>query len=166
MVSALITRMDRWLAANRPVYYAQLRPGVSDEALDAFERRFGLVLPEAFRALYHWRDGQRAECDEGLEGMFMLSSLERIAEAKELLDGMIGYDFEDPAWWRASWVPFLDNGNGDHLVVDLGAEDGGVPGQVCSFWHDWEDRAVRAPSVEAWLTELVAAMEAGTLSLE
>jgi hypothetical protein len=49
MVEDLIARMDRWLAANRADYYAELRPGVSDQALDAFEARFGMG-----------RNGQRA----------------------------------------------------------------------------------------------------------
>ena len=54
----LIRRADGWLQRNRPDYYAILRPGVDDAALDAYAARFGLVLPAEFRALYRWRDGQ------------------------------------------------------------------------------------------------------------
>ena len=95
----------------------------------------------------------------------MFSSLEDIAHHKELLDDLIGSDFEDPRWWRRSWVPFLENGAGDHLCVDLAAEDGGTPGQVLMCYHDWERRPVRSPSLEAWLADLVASMESGSLRL-
>ena len=77
---------------------------------------------------------------------------------------MIGFDFEDPKWWRRGWVPFLSNG-GDHLCLDLIAEDGGSPGQILTFYHDWENRAVEYPNLQAWLTELVESMENGTLEL-
>jgi cell wall assembly regulator SMI1 len=155
--------MDRWLAANRPDYYAQLQQGAEDRTLDLFEHRFELRLPREFRSLYKWRNGQRADCYACLLCNYMFSSLERITEAKGMLDGMIGKDFEEPEWWRRSWVPFLDNGNGDHLCLDLAAEDGGEPGQIIIFWHDWEDRSDKYASMEAWLAGLVRSMEEGTL---
>ena len=95
----------------------------------------------------------------------MFSGLEDFSDSKETLDGMIRFDFEDPKWWRRGWVPFLSNGGGDHLCLDLTAEDGGAPGQLLTFYHDWENRAVEYPHLEAWLTELVESMENGTLEL-
>jgi uncharacterized protein (TIGR02996 family) len=161
----LLARMDRWLAANRPDYYACLQPGVSARALNEFEERFGLTLPRSFRGLYRWRNGQPRDCFESLQDNRMFSSLEDIAETKEMLDGMIGNDFEDPEWWRRSWVPFLANGGGDHLCLDLAAEDGGEPGQLIAFWHDWEDRSVKYESLDDWLHALVESMEDGTSEL-
>jgi cell wall assembly regulator SMI1 len=122
-------------------------------------------LPGAFRQLYRWRNGHDQLHSESLVDNLMFSSLEDIAHHKELLDDLIGSDFEDPRWWRRSWVPFLENGAGDHLCVDLAAEDGGTPGQVLMFYHDWERRPVRSPSLEAWLADLVASMESGSLRL-
>lgn len=165
VVEALIGRMDRWLVANRPDYYTHLRPGVSEAQLDAFEARFALTLPAAFRQLYRWRDGHDHHESESLVHNLMFSPLQDAAQSKELLDDLIGSDFEDPRWWRRSWVPFLENGAGDHLCVDLLAEDGGTAGQVLMFYHDWEHRPIRGPSLEAWLLALVEAMESGTLQL-
>lgn len=165
MVATLIERADRWLAMNRPDYYARLQPGATDAVLDAFESHFSLRLPEAFRLFYKWRNGQDAHCNASFEDNRMFSSLEEIAETKDLLDGMIGYDFDDPRWWRRGWVPFLSNGSGDHLCLDLTAEDGGMAGQLRPFWHDWEDRSVKYASFEEWLRELVESMEQGTLEL-
>jgi cell wall assembly regulator SMI1 len=160
-----IARIDHWLAGHRPEYYAQLQPGVNDAALDAFEARFALRLPGAFRELYRWRNGQRPGYFANLEGNWMFEPLDDVSETKDLLDGMIGYDFEDPRYWRRGWVPFLHNGGGSYLCVDLAAEDGGTPGQLVEFWKADQDRPVAYPSVEAWLNGLADSMERGTLEV-
>src|SRR3954469_15156917 len=54
----LFDRLDRSLARRRKKYYRQLRPGLSEAQLDAFEAFVGYAFPERFRALYRWRDGQ------------------------------------------------------------------------------------------------------------
>lgn len=163
MASDLIPRLDRWLATNRADYYAKLRPGATPKALKAFDSRFAVKLPSEFRELYQWRNGQADNAS--LQYNLMFSSLEEIADTKEMLDGMIGSDFEDPKWWRRGWVPFLANGGGDHWCVDLTAEDGGVPGQVLVFYHDEAYRGIRFPSLDAWLRNLVESMENGSLEL-
>ena len=96
----LISRLERWLAVNRPDYLAQLQPGVTDRRLDAFEERFSVKLPALFRALYGWRNGQPNSYSAPLQYNQMLMPLEDIAETKDLLDGMIGSDFDDPRWWQ------------------------------------------------------------------
>jgi hypothetical protein len=45
------------------------------------------------------------------------------------------------------------------------AKDGGQPGQLVAFWKADEDRPIEFPSLEAWLADLVASMENGTLEL-
>jgi cell wall assembly regulator SMI1 len=161
----VLTRIDHWLAVHRPDYYAQLQPGVNGAALDAFESRFPLRLPAAFREMYEWRNGQPPDCTERLLGNWTFEPLGEVSDRKEMLDGMIGYDFEDPRYWRRGWVPFLHNGGGSHLCVDLAAEDGGAPGQLIEFWKADEDRPVASPSVEAWLNGLAESMERGALEV-
>src|SRR4051795_4997130 len=155
MVAALIEQLERHLIATRPGYLGCLQPGVSEAALDAFQERFSLRLPEDFRCLYRWRNGQAIGCTESLHGNRMFCPLEEVADTKALLDGMVGEDFEDPRWWRLGWVPFLSNGGGDYLCLDVAAEDGGSQGQLIAFWHDWERRKVEFPSIEAWLAAMV-----------
>jgi len=162
MIQEWLARMDRWLAAKRPNYYARLQPGASEEELNAFEFHFSLVLPTAFRLLYRWRNGQDPMCSDALQGNRLFSSLRDITETKELLDGMIGYDFEDPRYWRRGWIPFLHNGGGSHLCLDTTAEDDGTPGQLVAFWKADPDRQVEFADIEAWLEELVLSMESGS----
>lgn len=132
-VSDLLARLDKWLSANRPDYYGKLLRGASPADLDACEKKLQLQLPSGFRELYQWRNGQDPNCSASLHYNWMFSRLEDISDSKETLDGMIGFDFEDPKWWRRGWVPFLSNGGGDHLCLDLTAEDGGARGQVLTF---------------------------------
>jgi predicted DNA-binding WGR domain protein/cell wall assembly regulator SMI1 len=164
-VSGLLVRLDKWLSANRSDYHGKLLRGASPEDLDAFEKKFQLQLTSGFRELYQWRNGQDPNYSASLQNNWMFSRLEDLSDSKEMLDGMIGFDFEDPKWWRRGWVPFLSNGGGDHLCLDLTAEDGGAPGQLLTFYHDSEERTVDYPSLQAWLTELVGSMENGTLEL-
>src|SRR5262245_51589031 len=165
MADVLIERMDRWLAANRPDYYALLQPGASDADLDAFEAQFSVKLPAAFRAIYRWRNGQEAMSSAPLQGNRSFCTLDEVASTKDMLDGMIGCDFDDPRYWRRGWVPFLHNGGGSYLCLDLAAEDGGQSGQLVGFWKRDEDRPVEFPNIEAWLADLVTLMETGELEL-
>ena len=166
MAEALIGRLDRWLAANRPDYYALLQPGATDTVLDAVETQFAVKPPAAFRQLYRWRDGQDPMSFAPLQMNRSFMRLEDVARVKDMLDGMIGSDFDDPRYWRRGWLPFLHNGGGSYLCLDLAAEDGGRPGQLIGFWKADEDRPVEFPSVEAWLADLVESAEAGELELE
>jgi cell wall assembly regulator SMI1 len=161
----LIRRADSWLQRNRPDYYAILRPGASDAALDAYAARFGLELPAELRQIYRWRDGQDLAVSAALVHNHMFIPLEASASSKELCDGMIGFDFEDPNWWRRGWVPFTQSYGGDHYCVDLDAEAGAAPGRVIDFWHDDADRHVLAPSFAEWFDQLVTTMEEGRLEL-
>jgi cell wall assembly regulator SMI1 len=165
MMESLIERMDLWLTVNRPSYYALLQPGATDDELDAFEARFLLKLSATFRKLYRWRNGQDPMSSEPLQGNRTFLTLAEITETKDLLDSMIGYDFDDPRYWRRGWVPFLHNGGGSYLCLDLLAEDGGLPGQLVGFWKADEDRPIEFPRLEAWLADLVETMENGTLEL-
>jgi cell wall assembly regulator SMI1 len=165
MVDKLLARLEGWLITHRPDYYALLRPGASDAELDDFESRFALTLPAGFRQLYRWRNGQDPLSFASLQGNRSFMTLADIASAKAECDAMIGYDFEDPHWWRRGWVPFLHNGGGSYLCVDTAAEDGGQPGQLVAFWKADADRPIEYESVEAWLTDLVRSMEDGTLEL-
>src|SRR5262245_14700460 len=110
VTEALLGRMDHWLAVNRPDYYALLQPGATAAELDAFEEHFSLRLPVSFRALYRWRSGQDPGSSNPLQMNRTFSTLEEVRSTKAELDSMIGYDFDDPAYWRRGWVPFLHNG--------------------------------------------------------
>jgi cell wall assembly regulator SMI1 len=57
--SNTLAKIGAWLDENRPEYSEELRPGANDAALNALEVGFKITLSPAFRALYHWHDGQK-----------------------------------------------------------------------------------------------------------
>lgn len=151
----LIDQLDCELARRRPNYYSQLQPGVDQRSIDDLQARLTKPLPSVFVSLYEWRNGQKQDCSASLIDNWMFSPLEDVISTKDMLDGMIGTDFEEPNWWSHGWVPFLSNGGGDHLCLDVTAEFGGKPGQLITFWHDWENRSFKFSTMESWLQAVV-----------
>lgn len=176
----LLARLERWLEIHRPDYSADLQPGASDADLDALETRFTVQLPEAFRALYRWRNGHQGETavpgpdghlvyralpyNDSLVSNRMFMPLQEIAGVKQDLDEMIGYDIEEGRW-RRTWIPFLSNGGGDYMCVDLTDPNSEEYGQILQAWHDDDGPTQEHSSLQAWLEALVHSMEGGTYEL-
>src|SRR5687768_7352758 len=55
----LLAELDQWLARHLPEVAASLNPGASDEQLDHLATVIGVPLPDDYRALYRWHDGQK-----------------------------------------------------------------------------------------------------------
>ena len=161
----LISRLDGLLVAKRPAYHAILQPGAADADLNALEVRYSCMLPMMFRRLYRWRNGQDPMSSTPLQFNRAFMTLNDICSTKDELDSMIGFDFEDPRYWRRGWIPFLHNGGGSYLCLDMKAEDGGTPGQLVAFWKADKDRPVEYSTVAAWLEGLVSSMENDSLEL-
>ena len=158
----LIVRLDKWLRAHRPDYYRWLLPGLTDFEYKKFEKRLGRQLPAAFRALYQWRNGQSDNCYKGFQDNRQFASAESILHHKQVIDEVSqAGDFTMANWWHSTWVPFLDNGGGDAVCLDLTGVFTGCPGQLIKFWHDWEDRSVQYPSLLVWLDVFVGSLEMG-----
>jgi len=159
-MSDWLLTIDGWLRENRPAYYSRLRPGVDHYAIAAAEQALGIRLPEALAQLYMWKDGQPDDCYDSLFYNLMFPSLERSATTAAVMTED-RTEFEAPDWWLSSWFPFLDNGAGDLVCVDVEGAFGGRPGQVLSFWHETADRDIEYASVEAWGETFAASLKRG-----
>lgn len=157
-MTELVARLDAWLSRNRPDYYARLLPGLTTEEWTGFQKRLGVELSDGFRTLYQWRNGQPDDYFVCFHGNRTWTPAADVIGTKELLDSMIGSDFE-PGWWDRAWVPFLHNGGGSRLCVDVAGTDGGKPGQVVEFWKADADRPVVSESIEHWLADFVTSLE-------
>jgi cell wall assembly regulator SMI1 len=162
VMPALLERLERYLRLYRAEYYEWLRPGVAERELTSLERDLGRNLPPGIRELYRWHDGQDAECNLAFQYDFMFMPLQQVqvvwAAISQLLDSG---EFPEANWWSKAWLPFLDNGEGNHLCVDLDGAFGGMPGQVLAFYHDYECRNIEYPSLEKWLEAFVPSVEGG-----
>ena len=165
MTEELIRQIDKWLNENRPDYYANLRLGASSETLEGIERQLDIQFTASFRTLYQWGDGQLKDSFDPLLLNLTFMPLEVIVEHKQILDGMIETEFDDPDWWHRDWVPFLENGGGDFLCLDLGGFQTGNAGQI--LWHDHEDaeREIIHSDINDFLNDLLQRMATDTLEL-
>ncbi|GGR65118.1 hypothetical protein GCM10008959_29170 [Deinococcus seoulensis] len=171
-IPELLTRLDAWVAREVPLDHATLRPGVTDAALDAFEARQGVTLPPAMRALYRWHDGGDLF---GLEFQ-RLEHLEfnRVSWAEIAADRMTDLD-EDivshpPGAIRllyatGDWLPFLHDGGGNHVALDLHPGPAGRLGQVITTGRDEEHRFVLAPDLDTFLREYLRRLETGRVTV-
>lgn len=160
-----ISRLDAWLQNNRPEYYAKLQPGLSKAELAAWETALGVTLPADFRAFFAWRNGQAGF--KSFVYNFMLMAAADVVEARQGLNEFLAAgEFTQADWWHPGWIPFLDNGGGDHYCLDLDGAFGGQPGQVLRFYHDDERRDIEYPSFAAWLTTTVTAFEQDLFELD
>ncbi|MEW6279367.1 MAG: SMI1/KNR4 family protein [Candidatus Eremiobacterota bacterium] len=165
--AALLQRLDAFWRKNRPAHYRTLRKPASPAALASLEEELGFSLPPTFKVLYGWKNGETGNCEERFQDNYSWMPLEDVAGAYDMLCDVLG----EPAltasnWWNPLWVPFLENGAGDYLCLDLDGSFGGVQGQVLEFWHDEEWRDVRYPSLDAWLEVFVVSLEGGGWHLE
>lgn len=154
----LLTRLDALLQQYRPAYYATLSPPATEAEIVALEAEFQVTLPPELRLWFGWRNGQK-----GFDNFFqnnMLHSVSSAAEAMRVNCEMLeAGEFELKNWWAPGWVPFLENGGGDHVCLDLEGTFTGQPGQIIRHWHDWESRTVLFPNLSAWLTAVIHAYE-------
>lgn len=156
----LVARLDRWLQAYRPDYRAGLAPGASAADIDEIARRVDGELPALLRDLLTWCDGQRADNFGSLEFYWALMSAREIASTLDDMAWFVGQHDID-GFWGPGWVPFLANGFGDYVCIDLEGGFGGIPGQILEHSHEDPVRYITHPSLEAWLETLVVAVESG-----
>lgn len=153
----LLQRLDELLRRHRPDYYATLNPPATAAELAAFEQEFDLTLPSELRQWFAWHDGQ-----QGFDSFFQnncLQSLDGAAESMRINRELLADGDFVPNWWRPGWVPFLENGGGDHVCVDLEGTFTGQAGQIMEHWHDGEARTVLFPDLGSWLAAVVRGYE-------
>ncbi len=166
MVEKLIQRFDALLQEKWSSFYKTLLPGLSSEDIKSLESTLGVELPEEFKLFYQWKNGHPNSDYKNLwynrNLMNVEESLRTWTDMNELLE--LG-EFEEPNWWNPRWIPFAENGGGDHYVLDLAGSFGGKPGQVIEFWHNDSDRDIYFDSFSNWLETIVLAIERGYQNL-
>ncbi len=163
---ALIGRLDRWLREQRPLFYKKLRPGISREAIQKAEKKAGVVLPPRLAELFQWRNG---EGDGGPFERFLdnwsLMSLEDALGLRASMNEMQAKGEFKGALWNTHWIPFLEDGGGNNVCLDLKGV-GGKPGQLIEFWHEDADRPISYDSLDELLSTFLDAVERGKWSVD
>jgi cell wall assembly regulator SMI1 len=166
--------LEHWLEQHLPEVLTDLHLGCSSEALDELEQHLGCSLPADFKALYRRHNGQRGEATGIWCGLPFLSldalydqwrtwrdlAEEFAQEAEEFGDENCATDITGesfpanavkPIYINLKWIPFVHDGSGNHLGIDLDPGPAGTCGQVINFGTDEHDKFVLAPSLQEFL---------------
>lgn len=174
----VLARIEAWHTTKVPLIHASLRPGVTDAELNALETKTGLKLPDAYRELYRWHDGQNWAVGS-LFGLGFLPLTEVISEWQvwqdiiqespdmndEIPSQSIPSGCVQDAYVTPGWLPFLTDGGGNSVGVDLNPGPAGVNGQVINFGRDEEKKYVLADSLDSFLREYLRRLEAGRVQV-
>src|SRR5262249_33279047 len=167
VMKPLLDRLETWFQTNCPVPFSHFLPAVSPERLAALEEALGLRLPEAFKELYLWRNGQ-SRCSGRVFGdaynVYDFMTLTEVQESHATLNDVLREIKEDDptegdTWWHPRWVPFL-SADGDHFCVDTEGTHGGSRGQIICFLHD-DSAVIESAGLETWLETFVVSLESG-----
>jgi len=140
---------DAWLTANRAELQSQLNECASSDAISSLRQHFSVEIPTDFCDYLAWHDGQPYESDT-LYGNKRLMPLRDMMEAAQIFrDCAEAGEFATDDWWVDSWLPFVADGGGNHIVLDLAS------GAVHEYWKSDADRPNVARSFSDWLDQLV-----------
>ena len=148
--------------------HAALNPGAEETDLDAFETQLGLTLPEEFRMLYRWHDGQAESMVTTEPGVFGLTflPLERVWEqwsglSKTLNDfPKVNAEVAEPneqvshpaghvrqVFIDIGRVAFCSTDDWNAVGIDLNPGPLGTVGQVVTFGQDEHGKYMLAGSL-------------------
>jgi cell wall assembly regulator SMI1 len=114
----------RWRDQHAPIT-ALLRPGLTDEEIDATTAPAGIRLPEEARRWWRWHDGAlpdalsrggAAHIGPNIEFLSLTQAVAERAETLELFRQL--REAGDTRYWSESWLPIAPTR--DPLVVDCG----------------------------------------------
>lgn len=176
-IAETLAQIDRWYAEHVPAIHATLRAGATEGELDAVERHIGMKLPQDFRELYKWHDGQNWENGYifGLE-FIPLARVKSEWDVWKSLESEFGDDkvdkhFSHPAgaitenYINTGWLAFLVDGGGNSVGIDLNPDIRGRKGQVINFGRDENHKYVLANSVAEFLREYWKRLEEGRYTI-
>lgn len=166
----LWTTLEAWLAANDPLRLTNFKQPASDTELDMLEQALGLPFPEDFKEFLKIHNGQPGTGPSLFEQGRLLGTTDILIEWQTWNELLQSGEFDEnhsapsaeikAGWWRPGWVPFLSNGRGDHLCLDMDPSTSGIRGQVIEVLHDFESRQWLTAGFTEWLEMTIKENEA------
>lgn len=148
-----IDKLNSWLKENRKDYCAVLNAPASEHEIKELESLVGVELPEEFKMLLKWHNGQSSDAMDTFHPLTneMFMGIDDIkymfTELKELLHyGDIEQDI-----WKPTWLPFMSNGGGDHTCIDISQTS---YGKIVCHNHEEPDGRVIYDSIIEWIDAL------------
>lgn len=172
-----LSQLEQWLEEHYQDLAQDFLPPAEEDALEGLEEELANKLPEDYKALMRWHDGQNGEA-AGLFGNWEFLPLEDVLQEWQLwkdLNDKGHFDEQHPdvrpdgpvkkRWWHPAWIPITADGMGNNHCLDLAPEKTGNYGQIITLFHDNEVRRVVAPSLEQWIADILENLDNGNYRL-
>lgn len=158
MEQTIFSQIDHWLSTNRPDYFALLNPPANEYLFDALRATVGIVLPQDFRKIYEWHDGQAAGSFDSLFQNLTFMTLMEMATTHQTHRDVSMIDQWGEDQWQPSWVPFLSNGGGDYFCIATESFREIPAGSILWYDHESSDREIIHSHPAAFLEDLYERM--------
>lgn len=170
-----------WIERHAPPEFFPLyRTPASPEAIAQAERVVGAAFHPLLRDMLLFANGATANAPSLIDA-FKPMTVDDIVSAhrfltEEFLEGRnIERDDNEriraangvrPIWWSARWIPFMQNGGGDYLCVDMDPARGGNVGQVVTYYHDESFRPKTAEDIGAMFARVAEGLDTGAYKFD
>lgn len=178
-IAPVLARLDAWYAAHLDPDIYKFNPPASEAQIDRLEALVGLELPQSFRQLYRWHDGENDDRWGHIYGLPLLP-LQQVArdwtDWKRVLAGFGGNRYPvpgagwplgavDPAYVNPRRIPLTADGSGNNIGLDFDPWPGGRFGQVIIYGRNEDVKVVLAESLGGFLGWIAALLEGGNFRL-
>lgn len=157
--------LESWLKVNDSTLLADLNSPAEDTEIQGLEQKLGVSLPADFVAALKLHNGQKGRAASLFQSGRYLSTGEIFSTWSVWRELLEQGEFDDrpsnpdqgirQGWWRLGWIPFVSNGRGDYLCLDLDPDQTGQTGQIIEVFHDLEDRSLLSPGFGKWFNGFV-----------
>lgn len=170
-MSDLWLRYHAWMKQRIPKPFRTFSKGASERKLLKTQKLLGVEFTSDLKTFYQTHNGQsirRVYLFDESEFLSLDRMIFEWLQWKELHDdGEFNHLESDcepeiqPVWWDRHWIPFTENGAGDHFCIDFNPTSQGTYGQIITLFHDQNIRQKIANSIHEWFTNYVNALENG-----
>lgn len=137
-----ITKLDNWLKENRNEFYKKLNNGLTTNEIKGWEKKFGFELPNNFKMLYQWKNGQKPENRECFYNHLYFDPIEVVYEHWEIgNEDLTEFNEEGTIVWGESWLRFMSAIDSNGYCLDVNG-DFKEAGNIIYYIHDDENEAL------------------------
>jgi cell wall assembly regulator SMI1 len=178
-MNELWQQYTEWLSKNIPEQYKLLNGPATSDDFTAFEKTVGYSFPASLRDLYeinngtHDGDGIGGSLWNGYEFLSIRQITDNWIANKEVIDDIYpstGSSYPEDAiktaYYNINWVPFLHDGSGNYIGIDLDPGVAGKSGQVINFGSDEIHQHVIANSLEDFVAIILRQIQSGNVKIE
>lgn len=161
-VTDIWKNIESVLQDKAPQVLNDWNPPASQQEIQDLEKQIGKKLPEDFKEWLQLHNGQQDVGSWIVEFGYFLDTSEIFSNWQ--INNDVNEDYEpenkDDVWWHKRYLPFVGNGGGDSLAMDL------KTGSIVKHYHDQGIITGGPDSFKEWLYTVWQVFEAGQFSVD